>query len=257
MSAKRNRIMMDMALALSGLGTCNRLKVGCIIMGMDKTIVGGGYNGSPSGADHCDKPGIGCLMHNGHCVRCTHGELNAILRTSDRKRLVGATAYITHSPCINCVREMKAVGIATVYFDTAYHWDETKALIDEAGEGFAPHIEQLPRSFKKKYGMTFDDYLEGVLKTMQVHEDKTKAKVNWAMGIGGEVGEVIELIKKDVFQGRGLCRESLQKELGDVLWYITALATTCGIDLEGVAVRNLDKLKNRFPDGWEPGGGRR
>jgi NTP pyrophosphatase (non-canonical NTP hydrolase) len=74
--------------------------------------------------------------------------------------------------------------------------------------------------------------------------------LNGVMGLNGEAGECIDLVKKHLFQGHTLDREKLINELGDVLWYIAQTATGLGIELGDVAERNIDKLKARYPDGF-------
>ena len=75
--------------------------------------------------------------------------------------------------------------------------------------------------------------------------------LDWAMGLGGESGEVLDLIKHSVFhQEDNLDKMELAKELGDVLWYVSAIATTCGIDLADVAALNSAKLEHRYNKGY-------
>ncbi len=93
---------------------------------------------------------------------------------------------------------------------------------------------------------------------LSVHYDAAAdAAVNGALGLAGEVGEVVELIKKDRFHSRPLDRTKLCSELGDVLWYLTYLAASFGLTLEEIAGANRDKLRARYPDGFTPGGGAR
>ena len=73
-----------------------------------------------------------------------------------------------------------------------------------------------------------------------------------ALGLAGEAGEVADLIKKGVFHQRGLDKENLKKELGDVLWYLTALCSDLGLTLEEVMQHNIQKLQARFPEGYDP-----
>ena len=75
--------------------------------------------------------------------------------------------------------------------------------------------------------------------------------VNFAFGLAGEAGEVIDSLKKHLFHGHPLDRERLKLELGDVLWYIATITTTAGMTLEDVAIANIEKLKARYPDGFD------
>ncbi len=74
--------------------------------------------------------------------------------------------------------------------------------------------------------------------------------LNALMGLCGESGEAIDLMKKHLFHGHELDREKLIKELGDVAWYLAEAATGLNIDLSVVLQRNLDKLHARYPEGF-------
>lgn len=86
-----------------------------------------------------------------------------------------------------------------------------------------------------------------------VDMDRTReALCHYALGLTGEAGEVADEIKKLVFYERPLAdaeRDKLVKELGDVLWYINAIATTLDMTLEDVASRNVEKLEARYLEG--------
>lgn len=71
-----------------------------------------------------------------------------------------------------------------------------------------------------------------------------------AIGLAGEAGEVVDSIKKGIFHRHGLEKEKIEKELGDVLWYVAALCTKLDIDMESVMQKNIDKLLARYPNGY-------
>jgi NTP pyrophosphatase (non-canonical NTP hydrolase) len=71
-----------------------------------------------------------------------------------------------------------------------------------------------------------------------------------AIGLAGEAGEVVDDIKKSIFHRHGLDHTRLQKEIGDVLWYVAALCTTLGLDMETIMHQNIEKLKKRYPNGY-------
>ena len=72
------------------------------------------------------------------------------------------------------------------------------------------------------------------------------------LGLVGEAGEVAELIKKHRFHRQPLVPAAIEKELGDVLWYLANLADVCGLSLERIAAVNLQKLRERHPAGFDP-----
>ena len=99
--------------------------------------------------------------------------------------------------------------------------------------------------------MTFDEYQEFARLTAVYPED---VKVVYpTLGLCGEAGEVAEKIKKHMRDGRSLVGVGL--ELGDVLWYISALADDLGITLEEIAQANIDKLASRMERGKLGGSG--
>ena len=81
--------------------------------------------------------------------------------------------------------------------------------------------------------------------------DAEEMLMNGALGLNGEAGEVADIIKKYKFQGHELDREHLAEEISDVMWYIALLATALDTNLESIMEMNIDKLKARFPDGFD------
>ena len=75
--------------------------------------------------------------------------------------------------------------------------------------------------------------------------------MNGAMGLCGESGEFMDLLKKNVFQGHELDKEHMAKELGDILWYLAVAAEGLGYKLSDVAEMNKAKLRARYPEGFD------
>lgn len=88
--------------------------------------------------------------------------------------------------------------------------------------------------------------------SLQVLNDRDYSVLWNAVGLGGEIGEVIELVKKGIFHQQGLNTDKLKAELGDCLWYLTALCSTLGLTLSEVMEYNVEKLRARHPNGWDP-----
>ncbi len=70
------------------------------------------------------------------------------------------------------------------------------------------------------------------------------------LGIAGEAGEIVDHLKKHRYHGHALRPDRFVEELGDVLWYCAALADALEVSLAEVATRNIDKLHQRYPDGF-------
>lgn len=96
-------------------------------------------------------------------------------------------------------------------------------------------------------GMGFDEYQElaGVTDGQASAELKDRLNVG-CLGLAGEAGEVLELIKKFLYHGHGLDDAKFTKELGDVQWYIARLAKARDIKLSAVAHANIEKLRARY-----------
>ena len=75
--------------------------------------------------------------------------------------------------------------------------------------------------------------------------------INAALGLCGESGEVADIVKKATFQGHELDVKHVAKELGDVAWYLAVGARAIGYDLETIMQMNVDKLRARYPDGFD------
>lgn len=95
-----------------------------------------------------------------------------------------------------------------------------------------------------------DAYQADAARTLTRTADADKQLAVMGLGLAGEAGEVIELIKKAVGHGHTLDGAKLRKELGDVLWYIAAIATLTHSSLGDIAVGNVAKLKARYPEGF-------
>lgn len=96
----------------------------------------------------------------------------------------------------------------------------------------------------------FNAYQKLALRTAGNHGDFDRTLMYTALGLNGEAGEVAEHIKKALFHGHDLDRETLKKELGDVLWYLAVMAHTLDLPLEDIARHNIEKLARRYPEGF-------
>mgnify|MGYP000874982563 CR=1 FL=1 len=102
--------------------------------------------------------------------------------------------------------------------------------------------------------MNMTDYQALAARTINPEQPDKENLINFAFGLAGETGETIDLLKKIIFYGHDLeiNRDKLAIELGDCLWYIAGIATAAGIYLDDIATRNIEKLRRRYPDGFDP-----
>lgn len=99
--------------------------------------------------------------------------------------------------------------------------------------------------------MTINEYQKAALRTVNKSLTPAEQLIDGLMGLNGEAGECIDILKKHLFHGHALDVEHMTKELGDVAWYLAVSAKAIGYDLETIMQMNVDKLKARYPDGFD------
>jgi len=96
--------------------------------------------------------------------------------------------------------------------------------------------------------MTFDDY-QKISRTTAIYPNVGQNFIYPTLGLTGEAGEVAEKIKKVIRDNNGVmddaARQSINKELGDVLWYVAQLATELNLTLDAIAASNIEKINSR------------
>lgn len=100
--------------------------------------------------------------------------------------------------------------------------------------------------------MTINEYQSLAMTTLNPKLSQNDVLINGVMGLCGESGEAIDLVKKHLAQGHPLDADALVKELGDIAWYLAETAYALNVDLETALSRNIEKLKQRYPDGFDP-----
>lgn len=98
--------------------------------------------------------------------------------------------------------------------------------------------------------MTINEYQKAALRTESKPSNNYPRILNGLMGLNGEAGEAIDILKKHYFQGHELDKKHLAKELGDVAWYLAVSADAIGYDLETILQMNVDKLSARYKNGF-------
>jgi dCMP deaminase len=116
--------------------TCNRAKVGAVIV-RDRNILATGYNGAPAGMPHCTE--AGCLIYESktpygeveqNCFRTIHAEINAIAQAAKNgSNIKDSSIYVTHTPCIHCIKVLVNTGIKKVYYESPYKLDTLEEIL--------------------------------------------------------------------------------------------------------------------------------
>ena len=99
--------------------------------------------------------------------------------------------------------------------------------------------------------MEINEYQKLAMTTLNPELNRKDVLINSVMGLCGESGEAIDIVKKWLAQGHELDKEHLAKELGDIAWYLAEAATALDLPLEQILQANLDKLRKRYPEGFD------
>ena len=99
--------------------------------------------------------------------------------------------------------------------------------------------------------MTINEYQKLAMRTLNLQLDKKDVLINSVMGLCGESGEAIDIVKKWLAQGHELDKEHLAKELGDIAWYLAEAATALDLSMEEILKANIEKLERRYPEGFD------
>lgn len=125
---------------------------------------------------------------------------------------------------------------------------EGRRVIREALEVWAMAKANLPAP--DMLPMSMNRYQELAARTINYENSPSEMEMHALHGMCGEIGELHSLYQK-MYQGHQFDKEHAKKELGDLLWFIAEYCTACDITLEEVATANIEKLKARYPEGFE------
>jgi NTP pyrophosphatase (non-canonical NTP hydrolase) len=98
--------------------------------------------------------------------------------------------------------------------------------------------------------LDFYEYQERSRRTVNKVLSEKELILNMSLGLAGETGEVVDLIKKQMFHGHDTNLDKLKEEVGDVLFYIVNLCSAYGLSVEEIAIGNVEKLLKRYPNGF-------
>jgi dCMP deaminase len=134
MKDKFIRAYMDVAQRFSELSSAKRLQVGAIVV-KDDRIISIGYNGMPSGWDNNCEDYIQLsddTITTKTKPEVIHAEANAIAKLAKGNESGdGSTMFLTHAPCIDCAKQMYAMGVKTVYYRDSYKSDEGLTFLEK------------------------------------------------------------------------------------------------------------------------------
>jgi dCMP deaminase len=125
----------EMAQLVSKRATCKRRKVGCVLVNSRNHVIATGYNGVAAGLPHCiEKQCKGACFPSGEGLEfceAIHAEQNALLQCKDVYEI--AKCYVTHSPCIHCVKMLLNTSCQEIVFKENYTHTDSKNLWENSG----------------------------------------------------------------------------------------------------------------------------
>ena len=136
---------------------------------------------------------------------------------------------------------------------TAAEYERLQDCIREDGLRIAALIEENKALHQDAKRMTAAEYQVAAMRTSNDKLTIRDHVLNGALGLFGEGGEVADIVKKAYMQGHPLDKAHIAEELGDVCWYVAEMATALGYSMEEIMRGNIDKLRRRYPEGFEAG----
>ena len=128
------------------------------------------------------------------------------------------------------------------------HTGTVKDKYEKLGHTYDAEVYEIRN--EEHEGLTANEYQRLAMVTLNPGLSKKDVLINGVMGLCGEAGEAIDIVKKHLAQGHDLDREKLAKELGDIAWYLAETAYALDIPLEDILTANIEKLKKRYPEGF-------
>ena len=104
--------------------------------------------------------------------------------------------------------------------------------------------------FNHKTNLTANEYQELAARTINTELRVWQKELHALHGMISEIGELHSIYQK-AYQGHAMTKEHIQKELGDLLWFIAEYCTAMDWTLEEIMIGNIEKLYGRYPDGFD------
>lgn len=142
----RDDYFMLMAYLVGSRGTCQRRKVGCVLVNERGHVLATGYNGVASGQKHCNEgfPCEGAFSASGTNLggcEAIHAEQNALLQCGDAWKI--HTCYTTASPCTTCLKLLLGTSCSKIVFGEEYPHSKSKDLWVRSGRIWQQNVVHL------------------------------------------------------------------------------------------------------------------
>jgi RimJ/RimL family protein N-acetyltransferase/NTP pyrophosphatase (non-canonical NTP hydrolase) len=166
--------------------------------------------------------------------------LSAVIRFAFEKMEIDRIMVDHMAPNAASGAVMRKVGMT--------HTGTEQGKYEKHGLMFDAECYEIRNNIRK--AMTVNEYQQQAMALLNPALDKKDVLINGVMGLCGESGEAIDIVKKWLAQGHELDKEKLARELGDIAWYLAETAYALDIPLEDVFRGNIEKLAKRYPEGF-------
>ena len=166
--------------------------------------------------------------------------LSAVIRFAFEKMEIDRIMVDHMTPNAASGAVMRKVGMT--------HTGAERGKYEKHGRIFDAELYEIRNNIRKP--MTVNEYQQQAMGLLNPALSRKDVLINGVMGLCGEAGEAIDIVKKHLHQGHELDKKKLAAELGDIAWYLAETAYALGIPLEDIFRGNLDKLKRRYPEGF-------
>ena len=166
--------------------------------------------------------------------------LSAVIRFAFEKLEIDRILVDHMSPNAASGAVMRKVGMT--------HTGTEQGKYEKHGQIFDAETYEIRNNIRK--ALTVNEYQQLAMALLNPALSQKDVLINGVMGLCGEAGEAIDIVKKYLHQGHELDKKKLAAELGDIAWYLAETAHALDIPLEEIFRGNIDKLKRRYPEGF-------
>lgn len=124
-------------------------------------------------------------------------------------------------------------------------------VYDECTIDGKPCVDVEDCKYLKKHYIS-SDYQKSAMRTADPKLNAKERLLEGLIGLNSEAGEALDIYKKHIFQKHDLDKEKIALELGDALRYLTEAAVALGCSLDDIMEMNIEKLRKRYPYGFDP-----
>lgn len=143
---------MALAFTVAQRSSCQKRKVGCVLVSAANQVMSTGYNGTLPGSFECSfDTSAECYNHNRQTCMMRHAEVSALAAVTISEVLKGGSAYVTTLPCYNCMYHLIQAGISKVYYPESNYWAKGTDQLSKEVELIQLSFEEIDQALDTLY----------------------------------------------------------------------------------------------------------